>query len=195
MVDVFHGFVVCFNNGVVIQLQRLSGLELFHHGILTSTSLVVVVGVSFGFFGGSPYNTESQCYCFCYLHFFKFFVPRLKGFHMVLQACHSEAIAFLLWALFGGGLESVVLATFFRFGKIFEQSILFSYMAAYGATSVPTNSVKQLLPLAGPLLEALRQFLDIGRKLCSLNPKPQTLNPKPSLWQLRSSFKLEKIHF
>ena len=74
----------------------------------------------------------------------RFFAPKLKGFHMVLQACHSEAIAFLLWALFGGGLESVGLATFFRSGEICEQSVLFSYMAAYGATSLPTNSLKLL---------------------------------------------------
>ena len=84
---------------------------------------------------------------------------------MVLQTCHSKAFAFLLLALFGG----VWNRSFWRFssdwGESYEQSILFSYMAAYGATSVPTNSVKQLLPLAGPLLEALRRFLDIGRKL------------------------------
>ena len=84
---------------------------------------------------------------------------KLKGFHMVLQACRSMALAFLLWALFGGGLESVGLATFFRFGKIFEQSILFSYMAAYGATSLPTNSLKQLFCLwLGPWSQLCDNF-------------------------------------
>ena len=99
-------------------------------------------------------------------------MPKLKGFHMVLQACHSEAIAFLLWALFGGGLESVVLATFFRFGNIFEQSILFSYMAAYGATPLPTNSLKQLFCLwLGPWSQLCDNF-------CT-TPKPKKCHSFP----------------
>ena len=118
--------------------------------------------------------------------FFRFFVPKLKGFHMVLQACHSEAIAFLLWALFGGGLESVVLATFFRFGKIFEQSILFSYMAAYGATPLPTNSLKQLFCLwLGPWSQLCDNFCTTPKsKKCHSFPLKAThqLIAKKTLW-------------
>ena len=72
----------------------------------------------------------------------------------------------------GGGLESVVLATFFRFGNIFEQSILFSYMAAYGATPLPTNSLKQLFCLwLGPWSQLCDNF-------CT-TPKPKKCHSFP----------------
>ena len=75
------------------------------------------------------------------LFFANFFVHKSKGFPMVLQACRSKALAFVLLALFGGALDFTVLVAFCRFWKIVEQRILFSYMAAYGATHLPTNSV------------------------------------------------------
>ena len=92
-------------------------------------------------------------------------MPRLKGVSYGFASLPLEGARFLALGAFRGDLESVVLVAFFRFGKIFEQAILFSYMVAYGATSLPTNSVWQLLPLAGPLGEALRQFRDPGRNL------------------------------
>ena len=53
----------------------------------------------------------------------RFFAPKLKGFHMVLQACHSEAIAFLLWALFGG----VWNLSFWRLSSDFGKSLSRAY--------------------------------------------------------------------
>ena len=89
-------------------------------------------------------------------------MPKLKKRSYGFANLPLQGVRFLAFGAFQGGLESVVLVTFLGLGKIFEQSILFSYMAAYGATSVPTNSVK-----------LARSFATIsGHRAKALKPKP-----------------------
>ena len=84
---------------------------------------------------------------------------------MVLQACCSKALAFVFWAPFGWALEFVVFVAFFRFGEIAEQRVLFYYMAAYGATLLPTSSVGYRdtgIPVQGYRDTGIQGYKDTG---------------------------------